>query len=34
VSVTIQAASPEFFYFVNNADGRDLIAALNAVTGA
>ena len=32
--VTVQAASPEFFYFVHNANGQNPIAALNAVTGA
>jgi len=32
--ITIQAASPEFFYFVQNANGHDPIAAINAVTGA
>ena len=32
--VAIQAASPEFFYFVTNADGHNPIAAINAVTGA
>ena len=31
---TIQAASPEFFYFLQNTDGHDPIAAINAVTGA
>ncbi len=29
----IQPASPEFFYFVHNANGRNPIAAVNAVTG-
>lgn len=32
--VSIQAAAPEFFYFANNADGHNPIAAINAVTGA
>ena len=32
--VQIQAAAPEFFYFANNANGRNPIAAVNAVTGA
>ena len=31
--VTIQPASPEFFYFLQSADGHNPIAALNAVTG-
>jgi uncharacterized protein (TIGR03437 family) len=33
-SVTLQAAAPEFFFFIHNADGKNPIAALNAVTGA
>jgi uncharacterized protein (TIGR03437 family) len=32
-TVTLQAASPEFFYFVRNADGRNPIVAINATTG-
>lgn len=32
--VTIAAAAPEFFYFVRNINGRNPIAAVNAVTGA
>lgn len=32
--VMLLAASPEFFYFQNNADGRNPVAAVNAVTGA
>jgi uncharacterized protein (TIGR03437 family) len=32
-SVTVQSATPEFFYFVHNANGQNPIAALNAVTG-
>jgi len=31
-TVTIQAAAPEFFYFVHNADGHDPIAVINALT--
>ena len=31
--VTLQAATPEFLYFVLNADGKNPIAAVNAVTG-
>ena len=31
--VTIQAAAPEFFYFVHNANGRNPIATINAITG-
>jgi uncharacterized protein (TIGR03437 family) len=31
--VTIQATAPEFFYFAHNANGRNPIAAVNAVTG-
>ena len=34
VPVTIQAAAPEFFYFVHNGNGHNPIAAINAVTGA
>jgi uncharacterized protein (TIGR03437 family) len=34
VVVTIQAAAPEFFYFVHNGSGHNPIAAINAVTGA
>ncbi|MEO8593061.1 MAG: IPT/TIG domain-containing protein [Candidatus Solibacter sp.] len=29
-----QAASPEFFFFVRNADGKNPVAAVNAVTGS
>lgn len=32
--VTIQAASPEFFFFKQNAGGKNPIAATNALTGA
>lgn len=32
--VTVQAAAPEFFYFLTNADGRNPIAAINAVSYA
>ena len=31
--VVIQAASPEFFYFLHNGNGHNPIAAVNAVTG-
>lgn len=31
--VALQAATPEFLYFVLNADGKNPIAAVNAVTG-
>ena len=34
VKVNAQAASPEFFFFVNNASGQNPVAAVNAVTGA
>ncbi len=34
LTVTVQAASPEFFYFTQRPDGRNPIAALDAVTGA
>ena len=34
IPVTIQIASPEFFYFQQNANGHNPIAAINAVTGA
>ena len=34
VAVTIQAAAPEFFYFLHNGSGHNPIAALNALTGA
>jgi len=34
VTVDVQPAAPEFFYFVHNSGGRNPIAALNAVTGA
>ncbi len=33
-AVTIQSAAPEFFYFLNNANGHNPIAAINAVTHA
>jgi uncharacterized protein (TIGR03437 family) len=33
-SITIQTASPEFFYFLQNTNGQNPIAAINAVTGA
>ena len=32
-NVRIQAATPEFFYFVQNPDGNNPVAAVNAVTG-
>ena len=32
-NVTIQAATPEFFYFAQTPDGSNPIAAINAVTG-
>ncbi len=32
-TVTLQAATPEFFFFVGNADGRNPVAAIDAVTG-
>jgi uncharacterized protein (TIGR03437 family) len=31
--VTIQATAPEFFYFVHNANGRNPIATIDAITG-
>lgn len=31
-TVTVQAASPEFFYFAHNASGQNPIAAINATT--
>jgi uncharacterized protein (TIGR03437 family) len=34
VSVPAQAATPEFFYFVTNADGHNPVAAADSVTGA
>src|SRR5579871_518134 len=34
ISVQIQNASPEFFYFIQNANGRNPIAAIDAVTGS
>ena len=34
VSVQIQAAAPEFFYFTHAPNGHNAIAAVNAVTGA
>ncbi|HYL73419.1 MAG TPA: hypothetical protein VEU96_04405, partial [Bryobacteraceae bacterium] len=33
ITVAVQAASPEFFYFLHNGNGHNPIAALNAVTG-
>jgi len=33
VSVPAQATAPEFFYFANNSNGANPIAAVNAVTG-
>jgi uncharacterized protein (TIGR03437 family) len=33
VAVTVQAAAPEFFYFLHNGSGHNPIAGLNAVTG-
>lgn len=32
--VTLQAAAPEFFYFVRRPDGKNPIAAIDALTGA
>jgi uncharacterized protein (TIGR03437 family) len=32
-TVTIQPTAPEFFYFVHNANGRNPIATINAITG-
>jgi uncharacterized protein (TIGR03437 family) len=34
VSVTAQATTPEFFYFVNNSSGPNPIAAIDALSGA
>ena len=34
ITVTAQAAAPEFFYFTHNADGTAPIAALDAISGA
>ncbi len=34
LSIQVQPAAPEFFYFAHNADGHNPIAAINAVTGA
>ena len=34
IDASVQAAAPEFFYFLHNADGHNPIAAVNAVTGA
>jgi trimeric autotransporter adhesin len=34
VNVAIQTATPEFFYFAYNADGRNPIAATDSLTGA
>ena len=33
-NIEYRAASPEFLFFVQNADGRNPVAAVNAVTGA
>ncbi len=33
-SVAVAPATPEFFYFAHNADGRNPVAAVNAQTGA
>ena len=33
-SVIVAPAAPEFFYFQNNANGQNPVAAVNAVTGA
>lgn len=33
-TVTVQAAAPEFFYFVTNANGHNPIAAIDSVSGA
>jgi uncharacterized protein (TIGR03437 family) len=33
-NVEMRVASPEFFFFVKNTDGRNPVAAVNAVTGA
>ena len=33
-SVIVAQAAPEFFYFQNNANGQNPVAAVNAVTGA
>ncbi len=33
-TVTVQAAAPEFFFFVTNSDGHNPIAAVDAITGA
>jgi uncharacterized protein (TIGR03437 family) len=34
VNIPIQSATPEFFYFVNNANGNNPVAATDSVTGA
>ena len=34
VAVRAEAASPEFLYWVHNADGRDPVMAVNSLTGA
>ena len=34
ITVAVQPPSPEFFYFVQNANGRNPIAAVNATTGS
>ncbi len=33
-TVTLQAATPEFLYFIRNTDGKNPIAAIDALTGA
>ena len=33
-TVVVQAATPEFFFFTHNPDGRNAVAAINAVTAA
>jgi len=34
VDVTLQPAAPEFFFFVQNLNGQNPVAAINAITGA
>lgn len=34
VNIPIQSATPEFFYFVNNANGNNPVAATDSLTGA
>jgi uncharacterized protein (TIGR03437 family) len=34
VNIAIESATPEFFYFVDNADGHDPVAAADSITGA